>query len=80
MQSRVRQRFGALQAMDDADGRVPWKIINAAQTIEQVEADIWEIVRDTVKTCPAEPVQKMWEKGNYNLERKSDEGKKDSSE
>lgn len=66
MQIRVRERFGALQAMDE--GRVPWKVVNAGQTAEQVEADIWEIVRAAVETCGDQPLKTMWQEGFYDLQ------------
>lgn len=65
MQIRVRERFGALQKMDE--GRVPWKFVNAAQTVEQVENEIWEIVHNVVDTCGDKPVQTMWQEGTYDL-------------
>jgi hypothetical protein len=76
MQIRVRERFGALQKMDE--GRVPWKFVNAAQTVEQVESDIWDIVRETMDTCVDKPVRKMWSEGNYELRRRVDDPEKEN--
>jgi thymidylate kinase len=59
MQIRVRERFQDLQRVDE--GRVPWKIVNAAQTIEQVEADIWGIVSETIDSCGDQPIRTMWQ-------------------
>ena len=59
MQVRVRERFSVLQKMDE--GRVPWTIVNAAQTVEQVESDVWEVVRATIESCGDQPVKTMWQ-------------------
>jgi hypothetical protein len=48
MQTRVRQRFSQLQAHDERDGNVPWYIVNAAQSIEEVQGDINKIVEETI--------------------------------
>ena len=68
MQARVRQQFSELQAMDEAVGRVPWTVIDAAQTIEQVEADIQKVVEATLKgIANGKKLSKMWEEGEYAL-------------
>lgn len=61
MQRRVRQRFAELQAADE--GRVPWKIVSAAQSVEDVHADIWSIVVDTLEAIQQQgkPLGKMWQ-------------------
>jgi thymidylate kinase len=62
MQLRVRQRFRELQALDE--GRIPWKIVNAAQSMDQVEEEIFQIVQDVLETVRKEgtegkPLQKL---------------------
>eukprot|EP00536_Pseudo-nitzschia_multiseries_P002633 jgi/Psemu1/251860/estExt_Genewise1Plus.C_350097 len=49
MQQRVRQRFSELQGMDEADGQIPWYIVDAAQSIEDVQQEINSIVESTVE-------------------------------
>jgi hypothetical protein len=49
MQTRVRQRFSQLQAHDERDGNVPWYIVNAAQSIDEVQGDINKIVEETIR-------------------------------
>lgn len=58
-QTRVRQRFADLQALDT---ETPWHVVNAAQTMDQVEADIWEIVQQVLQTVADEqrPIGKLW--------------------
>jgi len=48
MQIRVRQRFAQLQQQDERTGQVPWHVVNAAGTIEQVQKEINEIVEATI--------------------------------
>jgi len=67
MQIRVNQRFAELREMDD---RVPWHVVNAAQTIEQVQADILAIVEETVQQVyDGKPLPKLWTNGDYPLKK-----------
>eukprot|EP00526_Cylindrotheca_closterium_P023180 CAMPEP_0113646230 /NCGR_PEP_ID=MMETSP0017_2-20120614/24410_1 /TAXON_ID=2856 /ORGANISM="Cylindrotheca closterium" /LENGTH=171 /DNA_ID=CAMNT_0000558093 /DNA_START=90 /DNA_END=602 /DNA_ORIENTATION=+ /assembly_acc=CAM_ASM_000147 len=50
MQKQVRKQFDKLQKQDEADGRVPWYIVNAAQTVEEVQGDINKIVESTISS------------------------------
>ena len=63
MQQRVRKRFSELQAMDERDGQVPWYVVNAAQTVEEVQKEINEIVEKTVERVNAEdqPLGLLWQ-------------------
>ena len=69
LQIRVRQRFAELQAMDEKQGRVPWHIIDASKTVEEVTADIVGVVNATLKRVnEGAPVNKMWDdSGTYDL-------------
>ena len=66
MQIRVRQRFHELQEMDK---RIPWHVVNAAQSVEKVQEDILRIVTDTVKDVHNndKPLEKLWTDGEYAL-------------
>jgi hypothetical protein len=66
MQRRVRQRFHDLQLLEKS---VPWCIVNAAQPIEQVEGDIWNIVKETMDNIvdQGKPLRTMWHDGSYDL-------------
>lgn len=63
MQQRVRRRFSQLRAMDEADGQVPWYVVNAAQTIEEVQKEINRIAELTVERVNADekPLGLMWQ-------------------
>jgi len=73
LQMRVRQRFGELQAKDEEEKIVPWHIVNAAQSIDEVQADINKIVEDTIKRVQSggeggqQPLSKMFQVGEYIL-------------
>ena len=45
MQQTVRQRFRELQETDEADGQIPWHIVDAAQSIEDVQKDIENLLK-----------------------------------
>mmetsp|Transcript_12652 Transcript_12652/g.37285 ORF Transcript_12652/g.37285 Transcript_12652/m.37285 type:complete len:266 (-) Transcript_12652:155-952(-) len=80
MQIRVREKFGVLRRMDENSGRVPWHVINAARTVEEVQSDINKIVEKTLKDVSEgnKPMEKMWEEGHYDLPAEDDsaDGKK----
>ena len=68
MQIRVRKRFGELQAIDEKHGRVPWHVINAAQSIEQVTEELVSIVTKTIKKVDeGAPLHRMFSEGTYEL-------------
>jgi len=68
LQIRVRQRFAQLQAMDEQDKRVPWYVVDASQSIDQVQASINAIVEKTLqKVASGAPLLKMFEDGEYPL-------------
>jgi hypothetical protein len=48
LQARVRQRFAQLQAKDEQEGQVPWHVVNAARSMEEVEQEIQQIVARTI--------------------------------
>ena len=67
MQLRVRERFSELQKMDEqASSTGPsWHIIDAAQSFEEVQAEIWQVVEKTLGEIGDKPLQKLWEDGYY---------------
>lgn len=68
LQKRVRQRFSELQEEDENQKRIPWYIVNAGQTIEDVQRDINEVVQNTLETVNGgSNLKKMWEDGDYIL-------------
>lgn len=61
MQIRVRQRFAELQKQDETDGEVPWHVVNAAQSIEDVQKEINTIVESTIsKIEEGSPLKSLW--------------------
>lgn len=74
LQQKVRECFGALQVQTS---NVPWTVINAAQSKEQVSKDIWRVVEPTIaETQKGKPIQKLWQEGNFERS-KSGEGATD---
>jgi len=68
LQIRVRKRFAQLQEMDEKQGRVPWHIIDASKTVEEVTADIVSVVDATIKRVQeGKPLAKMWDEGDFVL-------------
>lgn len=68
LQLRVRKRFAELQSIDEKDGRVPWHVVDASQSIEEVTTELVKIVEETVeKVKDGKPLRKMWEDGVYDL-------------
>jgi hypothetical protein len=73
LQLRVRQRFEELSKADQKEGRVPWHFVSAAQTVEEVQADIYKIVEKTLEVKNGKELGKLWEEGTYQLTTKPTE-------
>ena len=55
-------------AQDAGEAGIPWYTVSAAQTIEQVEAEIYAAVQATLaKVQSGKPLGKMWQVGQYEL-------------
>jgi thymidylate kinase len=61
MQLRVRERFRTLQQMDETTMMIPWKIIDATKSMDEMEEDIWDIVQTTMDAMKYQPINKLWE-------------------
>jgi hypothetical protein len=61
-QAVVRQRFLELRDVDTrlASGGPPWHMIEAAQSMDDVEAAIWAVVEPLLATVGPTPVGKLW--------------------
>lgn len=68
LQLRVRQRFAELQAIDEATQKIPWHIVDASQSIEDVQNQINTIVEETMERVKnGKPLYKMFDDGEYLL-------------
>ena len=68
LQKRVRQRFAELQEDDEIQNRTSWHIVDASQSIEEVQKNINEIVENTInKVNGGAELKKMWEDGEFVL-------------
>ena len=67
LQIRVRQRFRELQSIDEKQGRVPWHVVDASQSIDKVKDNIADIVTATIERVQKEtaPLCRMWGEGEY---------------
>lgn len=79
MQLRVRKRFDELEQMDKSEGRVPWHVVSAAQSIEEVQADIWKIVEKTLEQVRnGKSLGKLWEEGDYQMTTTKNDNNQDN--
>jgi hypothetical protein len=69
LQIRVRQRFAELQSIDEKQGRIPWHVVDASQSMEEVKDSIAGIVTGTIERVQSEtaPLRRMWAEGEYDL-------------
>jgi hypothetical protein len=69
LQMRVRKRFAELQSIDEKHGRVPWHVVDASQSIEEVKEKLAGIVTDTIERVQSgesgAPLRRMFAEGNY---------------
>ncbi len=68
LQLKVRKRFRELQDQDAKDQTVPWHVVNAAQSIDEVQGDINKIVEETLaQVSNGMPLHTMFQQGEYLL-------------
>lgn len=69
LQIRVRQRFAELQSIDENHGRVPWHVVDASQSIDEVKEKLVSIVNEILEKLRREPapLSRMWGEGEYEL-------------
>jgi dTMP kinase len=66
LQVRVRQRFEELREADE--GRIPWYMIDASQSMEAVTENIVDVVQLVLEeVARGRQLQKLWTKGVYEL-------------
>jgi len=77
MQLKVRKNFMELRKLDE--DKVQWSVVDAAQTMDQVEEDIWKITQGMLERVNKNPMlKKMWQDGEYNLQKTAEENKENS--
>ena len=69
LQIRVRQLYVELQSIDEEQGRVPWYVVDASLSIDEVKAEIAKIATDTIERVQIEsaPLCQMWGEGETEL-------------
>lgn len=65
IQQRVRQQFNVLR--DQEHEKVPWSMIDADQSIDDVSTNIWDIVHPIIESSMYKPIAKIWQDGCYEL-------------
>ena len=65
LQKRVRKQFQELQRLDE--GNIPWHIIDASQTIPDVQNEINTIVERTIEETKNQPLKTMFGNDTYEL-------------
>lgn len=68
---RVRKRFAELQSIDEKHGRVPWHVVDASRSIDEVKEELVRIVGETmerVQRGDGAPLSRMWGEGAYEVE------------
>ena len=74
LQVRVRQRFAELRRMDEERGAagVPWHVVDASRTMDEVTADIVAVVDATMKRVEeGAPLRRMFAEGEYQLPKQT---------
>lgn len=59
-QKAVRGKFMQLQAKDAEDGAIPWFVLDARKSIEDLHAEITAIANDVVLKSEGSPIKKLW--------------------
>ena len=60
-QIKVREKFMALKASDEATGVVPWHTIDASQSIDEIKMIIQKIADETMERAKNSEIKKMFE-------------------
>jgi dTMP kinase len=61
-QKKVREQFMQLKAEDESSGAVDWHVVDARQSIEDIQRQIAAIVEGVVASVGANPVKRLWTK------------------
>jgi dTMP kinase len=61
-QKKVREQFMQLKTEDETSGAVDWHVVDARQSIEDIQRQIAAIVDGVVASVGAKPVKRLWTK------------------
>mmetsp|Transcript_12484 Transcript_12484/g.24882 ORF Transcript_12484/g.24882 Transcript_12484/m.24882 type:complete len:240 (-) Transcript_12484:808-1527(-) len=74
MQMKVRKVFDKLRIEDN--DRVPWHVVEASGSVEEVQERIRLIVTKTIEQVAlGQTLKKLWDNGDYDLKKHEDESK-----
>jgi hypothetical protein len=49
-----------MKQMDTADASIPWFVLDATKTIEQLQTEVESIADTIIARAATQPVQKLW--------------------
>jgi dTMP kinase len=59
-QHLVKEKFMHMKQMDTADASIPWFVLDATKTIEQLQTEVESIADTIIARAATQPVQKLW--------------------
>lgn len=59
-QKAVREKFMLLQRIDQEEANIPWFVLDARKSIDELHAEISSIADDIIARNDASPVKKLW--------------------
>jgi thymidylate kinase len=51
-----------LKAEDESQGNIPWHVLDARKSIEEIHAEIVAITRKTIEDVSNKPIARLWPK------------------
>ena len=52
----------AMKHMDMTESKIPWFVLDATKTIEELQAEVEGIADSVIARAAVQPVQKLWTK------------------
>lgn len=59
-QLKVREKFMQLKSEDESEGNIPWHVLDARKSIEEIQAEIQAIADKTMETVGDKPIRRLW--------------------
>jgi hypothetical protein len=65
VQAAVRAKFEELQKIE---GSEKWKVVDAGQSVDQVQEEVWGIVQEAIEKVNKKPaLGKLWQAGTIDI-------------
>lgn len=49
-----------LKSEDESEGNIPWHVLDARKSIEDIQAEIQSIVDKTMESVGDKPIRRLW--------------------